>query len=86
MPQRGAGPTDAEKDDALIVIASDYGDHRQRRRARCAEQFGMPENVRALRQAIIPDLASQRASAQAQLAQQGVRACPSAAGRGPLAG
>ncbi len=72
---------DAEKDDALIVIASDYGETIANAGEHVArEQFGMPENVRALRQAIIPDLAKSSAPSalQARLAQQGVRAYLSA--------
>ncbi len=72
---------DVEKDDALIVTASDYGETI----ANAGEhirlgRFGLPENIHALHQAIIPDLAelSAPSALQARLAQQGVRAYLSA--------
>ena len=72
---------DAGKGDALIVITSDYGETITNPGEHIAlGQFAMPENVPALRQAIIPDLAglSAPSALQAQLARQGVRACLSA--------
>lgn len=72
---------DAEKDGALIVIASDYGETITNTGEHIAlGQFGVPENVHALRRAIIPDLAevSAPSALQMRLAQQGVRAYLSA--------
>ncbi|MCL4237997.1 MAG: PAS domain S-box protein [Anaerolineae bacterium] len=72
---------DAEKDNVLIVIASDYGETITNAGEHIAlGQFGVPENVHALRRAIIPDLAevSAPSALQMRLAQQGVRAYLSA--------
>jgi len=72
---------DAGKDDALIVIASEYGETIANAGEHIAlGQFAMPENVPALRQAIIPDLTALSAPSalQARLARQGVRAYLSA--------
>jgi len=83
VPCHSAGVVlfDASKDDALIVLASDYGETIANAGEHIAlGQFSVPENVYALRQAIIPDLAevSAPSALQARLAQQGVRAYLSA--------